>query len=140
MPWIEIQKDNGGSFVEEPRTVAVIGASQDRHKFGNKAVRAYRSEGWTVFPVNPHESVIEGLPVFRSILDTPQPIQRVLLYVQPRIVGGLLQDIAQHGVQEIFFNPGTESHEALSHSRELGLRTHVDCAIVAIGRSPSDPD
>ena len=122
------------------RTVAVIGASQDRHKFGNKAVRAYRSEGWTVYPVNPQQSDIEGLATYGSILDVPQPVLRAILYVQPDIVGSLLDAIAEHGVQEIFFNPGTESAEAIARAQELGIQTHVACAIVAIGRSPSHPD
>ena len=126
--------------MEEAKTVAVIGASQDRRKFGNKAVRAYRSEGWQVYPINPHASSIEGLPVFRSVLDIPRPVRRALLYVQPEIVDGLLEAIAQHGIQEIFFNPGTESAAALDRSRALGLQTHVACAIVAIGRSPGNPD
>ena len=41
-------------------TVAVIGASADRRKFGNKALRAFRHRGYTVVPINPHERVVEG--------------------------------------------------------------------------------
>lgn len=51
--------------------VAVIGASRDREKFGNKAVRAYSAHGHRVFPINLHEKEIEGLPTLRSILDVP---------------------------------------------------------------------
>ena len=54
-----------------PRTVAVIGASADRRKFGNKAVRAFHVHGETVIPVNPHESVIEGLTAYPSVLAVP---------------------------------------------------------------------
>jgi predicted CoA-binding protein len=126
--------------MDQTKTVVVIGASQDRSKFGNKAVRAYRSEGWVVYPINPHRSSIEGIPAFRTVQLVPQPVQRAVLYVQPEIVLGLLEDIATHGVQEIFFNPGTESVEAIQRAGELGLQVHVECAIVAIGRSPSNPD
>ena len=34
-------------------TVAIIGASTDRSKFGNKSVRAHLQQGYEVFPVNP---------------------------------------------------------------------------------------
>ena len=44
-----------------PQTVAVIGASTNRAKYGNRAVRAFRQRGYTVWPVNPHETTIEGL-------------------------------------------------------------------------------
>ncbi len=44
------------------KTVAVIGASSDRNKYGNKAVRAFRQQGYEVFPINPNEERVEGLP------------------------------------------------------------------------------
>jgi hypothetical protein len=43
------------------KTIAIIGASTDRNKFGNKAVRAFRQQGYQVFPVNPKEETVEGL-------------------------------------------------------------------------------
>src|SRR6267378_3140059 len=52
-------------------TVAIIGASNNRTKFGNKAVRAFLRQGYTVFPVNPKETKIEGLPTFRSVREVP---------------------------------------------------------------------
>ena len=52
-----------------PKTVAVIGASNNRGKFGNRAVRAYRQQGYTVIPINTHEREVEGLVAFRSVLD-----------------------------------------------------------------------
>jgi acyl-CoA synthetase (NDP forming) len=59
-------------------SVAVIGASADRRKYGNKAVRAYLRQGWTVYPVNSHEPTIEGLPAYRSMRDLPAAPDRVL--------------------------------------------------------------
>lgn len=124
----------------EPQRVAVIGASNNRRKFGNRAVRAYRSEGWEVFPVNTHESEIEGMRAYRSILDVPGRIDRVTLYLQPEVVLGILDDIARKGVREIFFNPGSESSEAIARAEELGLLPILACSIVDIGRSPNNVD
>ena len=53
------------------KTVAIIGASIDRSKFGNIAVRAFGRQGFTVYPVNPKESQVEGLPAFKSIAEVP---------------------------------------------------------------------
>ena len=53
------------------KTIAIIGASVDRSKFGNKAVRVFLRQGYTVYPFNPKEERIEGLPVFKSIPDVP---------------------------------------------------------------------
>ena len=68
-----------------PKTVAVVGASNDRHKFGNKALRAFQAEGHTVIPINPHERQVEGLKAYASVLDVPGPIDMATVYVQPEI-------------------------------------------------------
>ena len=66
-------------------TVAVIGASNAPHKYGNKAVRAYLRQGWTVYPVNPTEKTVEGLKVYPTVTDVPGPVDRVAMYVPPRL-------------------------------------------------------
>ena len=76
------------------RVVAVVGASSDRGKFGNRAVRAFLRQGYDVRPVNPNEETIEGLPVYRTIADIPGPVDIVSLYVPAAIGIGLLEAIA----------------------------------------------
>ncbi len=63
--------------------VMVIGASANRNKFGNKAVRAYARQGQVVLPVNPHETRIEGLDVYANMLSVPGPIDRATMYIPP---------------------------------------------------------
>jgi uncharacterized protein len=119
------------------KTVAVLGASNDRSKFGNKAVRAYLQQGFTVFPVNPKESTIESLPCFASIKDLPAPPNLVSVYLPPPIVLKLLPDIAAKGCDELWLNPGTESEEVLAAAAELGLNVVQSCSILAVGLSPA---
>ena len=57
-----------------PKTVAVVGASSDRRKFGNKALRAFQAAGHRVIPVNPNEREVEGIRSYRSVLDVPDVI------------------------------------------------------------------
>ena len=66
------------------KTVAVIGASSNRFKFGNKALRAFLSQGFTVFAINPNEKQVEGLTTYPSVLDVPGPIDMATLYVPGR--------------------------------------------------------
>lgn len=63
------------------RSVAIIGASNDRNKFGNKAVRAFKQQGFAVYPVNLTEKQIEGLPSFKSISDIPVRPDVVSVYL-----------------------------------------------------------
>lgn len=118
-------------------SIAIVGASADRTKFGNKAVRAYVRQGWTVRPVHPRAQEIEGLPVFAAIEDVPTPIDRVTLYVPPAVGMTLLADIANVDPAELFLNPGTESPELIARAESLGLKTTVGCAIIDVGESPA---
>ena len=68
-----------------PKTVAVIGASQDRSKFGNKCVRAYSHAGWTVYPVNPNATEVEGIPCARSLRDLPAKVRGVSVITPPDV-------------------------------------------------------
>jgi predicted CoA-binding protein len=119
-----------------PKVVAVVGASRNRSKFGNKAVRAFRAEGHTVIPINPHEREVEGLRTYASVLDVPENIDMATVYVPPEIGQRLLTEFEQKGIPEIWINPGAESDELLADARQRKLNTIAACSIVAIGRSP----
>jgi len=118
------------------KSVAIIGASKDRRKYGNKAVRAFLQQGYSVYPVNPKESEVEGLPVFRSIGDVPERPNMVSVYVPPEILKNLLPEIAAKGCDELWLNPGTESDEVLAEAERLGLNVIQACSIVGVGVSP----
>jgi len=117
-------------------TVAVIGASNVRQKYGNRAVRAYLRQGWTVYPVNPNETIIEGLSVYRSIADVPGAVDRVSLYVPASVGVTLLDAIKAKGTKELWVNPGAESDELIARAEALGLNPIQACSIVDIGERP----
>jgi predicted CoA-binding protein len=117
-------------------SVAVIGASSARHKFGNRAVRAYLRQGWTVYPVNPRETEIEGLPVFPSVSAIPGPVDRASLYLPPELGLGVLEEIHRKGIRELWVNPGAESDELIARAEGLGLAPIQACSIVDIGERP----
>ena len=120
------------------KNIAIIGASADRAKFGNKAVRAFVRQGWTVFPVNPKETHIEGLPTFKSIGEVPVRPNLISVYLPPTVLLKVLPDIAVRGCDELWLNPGTESAEVLAEAERLGLNVIQACSIVGIGLSPEE--
>lgn len=112
-------------------TVAIIGASADRSKFGNRSVRAHAGCGYTVYPINPRGGEIEGLTAYASLADTPAGrLDRVSLYVPPKVGIGLLEEIAAKGCDELWLNPGTESPELIDRTAELGLNAVVACSLI----------
>jgi predicted CoA-binding protein len=120
------------------KTVAIIGASADRNKFGNIAVRAFVRQGWRVFPVNPKEAQIESLPAFKSIAEVPERPDRISIYLPPPVLLKILPNIAARGCNELWLNPGTESPEVLAAAEKLGLNVIQACSIVGLGLSPSE--
>jgi predicted CoA-binding protein len=117
-------------------SVAIIGASNARQKFGNKAVRAYLRQGWQVYPVNPNETVVEGLKVYPTVSEIPGEVDRASLYVPASVGVTLLDDIKRKGVRELYVNPGAESDELIAKAERLGLDTIQACSIVDIGERP----
>lgn len=120
------------------RTVAVVGASTDRRKFGNKGVRAFQAAGWRVIPVNPNERIVEGLATAASVTDIAGPVDVVSLYVPPAVGLKLLPAIAAKTPGELWLNPGTVTREFLAEAARLGLKTRQLCSIIEIGYTPTD--
>lgn len=118
------------------KSVAIIGASNQREKWGNKAVRAFAQQGYTVYPVNPNETEIEGLKACASIAEVPVRPDKVSVYLPPARLLKLVPDIAARGCDELFLNPGTESDEVLAECERLGLNAIQACSIIAVGVSP----
>jgi predicted CoA-binding protein len=119
-------------------TVAILGASADRSKFGNKAVRAFLARGYTVYPVNPKGGEVEGLPVFKSLAEIPDDVKldRISVYLPPAVGLKTLPDIVQRGCDELWLNPGSESDDLVEAAEKQGLNVIQACSIVAIGMSP----
>jgi predicted CoA-binding protein len=122
-----------GRIMSGGKSIAILGASTDRNKFGNKAVRAYVQTGYDVYPVNPKETMIEGLKAYGSVLDIPAKLDIVSLYLPPAVGFKVLDDIAKKGCSELWLNPGSESDELIERATELKLNTICACSIAAVG-------
>lgn len=120
------------------KTIAVIGASSDRRKYGNKCVRAYQRAGFRVYPVNLVEDEVEGEPVSRSVTDVPVDLDLIALYLPPPRTVKVLPQIAEKGAADgVFFNPGTWDATVIEEAERLGIPARRECAIVAAGYSPA---
>ena len=118
--------------------VAVIGASANRRKYGNKALRAFRRQGYTVVPINPHESEVEGERAYSTVLDYPGAIDEATVYVQPEIALAVMDDLAAKKIPTIWLNPGADAPEVVARAKALGLAPVVACSILGVGEAPAD--
>lgn len=118
------------------KVVAIIGASNDRQKFGNRALRAYAQQGYTVVPINPREAVVEGFTAYKSVLDVPGPIDMASFYVPPEIGMHVIEDVAHKQIPEVWLNPGADGEALEARARSLSISPIVACSIIAVGQDP----
>jgi len=116
--------------------VAVIGASNNRRKFGNRALRAFRRQGHTVVPINPREAEVEGIKAYASVLDVPGPIDMATMYVPPEVGERVIDEVARKAIKEVWLNPGAESDALIARAKALDLKPIVACSIIGIGEDP----
>lgn len=118
-------------------SIAVIGASQNRAKFGNKCVRAFLHRGFHVYPINPNGGEVEGLPTLATLADLPVAPDRISIYLPPHKTRALLPELARYPESQIWFNPGSANPAILEEARAAGIDVRDGCSIVDIGLSPS---
>ncbi len=118
-------------------SIAIIGASTEPRKFGNKAVRAYASQGYDVFPIHPTAESVEGHRAYRSILDVPvERFDRVSVYLPAQVGLLVIEQLAQKSIGEVWLNPGADDPAVVARARELGLNVVLGCSIVDVGVNP----
>ncbi len=118
--------------------IAIIGASKNRKKFSNKAVRAYREKNHVVFPVNPNEREIEGLTCYPSLNEIPLEVDVVSIYVPPAVGIKIVPDIIKNKIKKVYLNPGSESKEMIKELKDHEIKVMKVCSIRKIGVNPEN--
>jgi hypothetical protein len=122
---------------DERPTVLVIGASAERAKFGNKAVRAHRQAGWRVVPMHRSEPEIEGLRAVRRWSEAGvERFTRVTVYLPAAVSRTMLAELAAIPCDEMWLNPGADAAEVVAGLRALGAPVVVGCSILDLGLAP----
>lgn len=114
---------------------AVVGASADRRKFGNKVLRAYLQAGRRVYAVNPTADEVEGQPCYPDLASLPERVHGVSIVTTPKITEKIVEQAAELGICYLWMQPGAESPKAIERAAELGLTLihSGPCALVAQG-------
>lgn len=113
----------------------VAGASSNRQKFGNRVLRCYLQNGKRAIPVNPNETVIEGLACVVSVDDLPADVTSLSMITPPAVTEQLVPRAIAHGIKNIWMQPGAESPAAVALCREKGINVIADgsCLLVVLG-------
>jgi predicted CoA-binding protein len=103
------------------RCWAVVGASDDRSKFGNITFRELVSRGKRVYPVNPRATEVEGETCYPNLAAVPETVERVLIVVPPKQGENVVREALEAGITSVWFQPGAESDAAIEYCKEHGM-------------------
>lgn len=118
------------------RTWAVVGASQNRRKYGNIIYRTLRERGYTVYPVNLTERIVEGDTAYPDVTALPPGVEVLDIVIPPQRVPRVLDQAKAAGITRIWLQPGAESPDVIAHARSLGMEVIAGgpCALVETRR------
>jgi predicted CoA-binding protein len=116
-------------FIKQKR-FAVIGASDNPEKYGNRIVKNLKARGYEVYPVNPRLKELEGLACFSSLADIPCQVDVVDFVVPPAVTEGILKQCVELGLTRIWLQPGSESEAAIDYCRENNLHVVYNVCVM----------
>jgi predicted CoA-binding protein len=113
---------------------AVVGASPERAKYGNRVLRAYVEHGREVYAVNPRHASVEGVACFPTLRDLPVPVRGVSVITRPEVTETIVEDLPASGAEFVWMQPGAESARAVRRAEQLGLHVIAGgpCVLVAL--------
>jgi predicted CoA-binding protein len=114
---------------------AVVGASRDCAKIGNKVLRAYMQTARPAFPVNPGADEIEGLRTYPGLASLPEAVHGVSVITPPQVTESIVEQAGSLGIKNIWLQPGAESERAVARAKELGMNviSGGPCILVTLG-------
>lgn len=119
---------SGGPF-------AVVGASTNREKYGNKVLRVYQQNDKPVYPINPRAEEVEGLAAYPDLASLPEVPHGVSIITPPTITEQIVEQAVSMGIKHLWMQPGAESAKAVAYARENGVNvvTNGPCVLVVLG-------
>jgi len=121
-------------FFDSP-AFAVVGASADRTKYGNKVLRCYLQNGKKAIPVNPKGGAIEGVESVAGVADLPAEVKSLSIITPPAVTEKVVEKALAHGIQNVWMQPGAQSEKAVARCRDAGINVIADgsCLLVVLG-------
>ncbi|MEN8153796.1 MAG: CoA-binding protein [Acidobacteriota bacterium] len=113
------------------KTIALIGASSRKEKYGYKILRDLINKGYTVYPVNPASKEIEGIKVFSSIEELHDDVD-LFVFVVPAQAGlDITKKLINRGLKKFWYQPGAESEEIIGFLKNKKVRfSTINCIMM----------
>lgn len=122
-------------LLSDPETVvAVVGATDDRAKYGSVAYRDLKAKRFRVYPVNPRRETVDGDPAFPDLESLPEPPTIINYVIPPKAVLESLREAKRLGYTKVWLQPGAESPEVLTYLQTEGFDYLANACIMVQSR------
>ena len=112
--------------------VAVLGASNNPDRYSYKAVKMLGEKGHVPFPVHPGLDDIEGVPVYKSLQEIPDPLDTITVYLSAANSDRIAESILESRARRVIFNPGAENPRLGTRLRAEGVEVVEACTLVLL--------
>lgn len=124
-------KDLLERFFSSP-AYAVVGASENREKYGNIIYRYLRNKKFTVYPVNPIHTTVEGDRCYANVAELPADVKSVVFVVPPVRTERIVRECKAKGITAVWMQPGAESNGAVKYAEENGMAAIYDACVMVV--------
>lgn len=115
-------------------TVAVVGATDNPHKYGAVIYRDLKRKEFKLYPVNPNRPTVDGDPAYALLADLPEAPTIVDIVVPPPATLKVLQSARELGYMNVWVQPGAESPEVMSYLQDHGFNYLANACIMVRSR------
>ncbi len=122
-------------LLDEPNvSIAVIGATDNSSKYGHVIYRDLKRKGFTVYPVNPQRTSVDGDPAFPNVGDLPGKPTITNFVVPPATTRKVLQHCLDLDLMNVWVQPGAESPEVVAFLQQNSFNYIADACIMVATR------
>lgn len=111
--------------------IALIGATNDKTKYGNIIYRDLKSKNIPVYAINPKANTVEGDIAYKDIEALGFKPEILNFVIPPKIAFLMIQDLVSKDYDNFWLQPGAESDEILSFLDSKG-KTYLANACVMV--------
>jgi len=122
------------TFLAAP-SFAVVGASDDRSKYGHRCYVCYLNNNRKAYPVNPNAATVLGNQAYPDLSALPEKVDSISIITPPHVTDGIINDAIAAGVKNVWIQPGAESWPAIERAKKHGLNVIAGgpCLLVTLG-------
>ena len=122
-------------FLNKKNTIAFVGATKQKEKWGYRKYKEIKDAGFKVYPVNPRYDEVDGdrcFPNLKSLIEFQgEKPDFVITIIPSKVTEKTVEQCKIFGIDKIWMQPGSESEKAIRFCEENNITAvHGICIVV----------